>query len=102
MRFMAEVILRIIRKLLISSRVQILIEGSTNDVFFDFFRFFSKSVKYIEYYGGFYTPHSTGLSLGNQVDGLPGASHTEALWGGQGLFGPAPIGDMDKKNVVNI
>ena len=43
------------------------------------------------------TQHSTGLSFGNQVDGLPGALHTEALWGGQGVFGPAPIYALDKK-----
>ena len=33
----------------------------------------------------------TGPSLGNQVDGLPSARHTEAVWGPHGVFGPAPI-----------
>ena len=50
-----------------------------------------------------FTQHSTGLSLGNLVDGLLGASHnTEALWGSQGVFGPAAIDTMDKKQIVNI
>ena len=41
--------------------------------------------------------HSTGLSLGNLVDGLPGALHnTEAVWRGQGAFGPAAIDTLDK------
>ena len=44
-----------------------------------------------------FTRNSTGLSLGNLVDGLPGALHSEALWGAQGGFGPAPIGNMAKK-----
>ena len=47
-----------------------------------------------------FTQHATGLSLGNLVDGLPGALHTEALWGGQGVFGPAAIGTLAKKNIV--
>ena len=38
-----------------------------------------------------FTQHSTGLLLGNLVDGLPGALHTKAVWGVQGIFGPAPI-----------
>ena len=42
------------------------------------------------------TQHSTGLSLGNQVDGLPSARHTEAFWGGQAVFGPAAIHALDK------
>ena len=46
---------------------------------------------------------STGLSLGNLVDGLPGALHnTEALWGGQGVFGPVPIDTLAKKKIINI
>ena len=45
---------------------------------------------------------STGPSGGNQVDGLPPARHTEAVWGVQGPFGPAPIGAHAKKNIVNI
>ena len=50
-----------------------------------------------------FTQNSTGLSLGNLVDGLPGALHnTEALWGGQGVFGPAPIDTLAKKQIVNI
>ena len=44
----------------------------------------------------------TSLSLGHLVDSLPGALHTEALWGGQGVFGPASIGAPAKKNIVNI
>ena len=48
-----------------------------------------------------FTEHSTGLSLGNLVDGLPGALHTEALWGGQGVFGPATIDTLDKKKIEN-
>ena len=44
-----------------------------------------------------FTRHSTGASLGNLVDILPGALHTEALWRGQGVFGAAPIGTLDKK-----
>ena len=43
-----------------------------------------------------------GLSLGNQVDGLPGALHTEALWGGQGVFGPAPIHALHKKEKEKV
>ena len=35
--------------------------------------------------------HSMGLSDGNQVDGLPAAQHTKAVWGPHGVFGPAPI-----------
>ena len=50
-----------------------------------------------------FTRHSTGLSLGNLVDVLPGASHNkEGLWGGKGVFGPAPIGTLDKTKIVNI
>ena len=45
-----------------------------------------------------FTQHSTGLSLGNLVDGLPGALHTEALWGGQGVLGPAAIHTLGKQN----
>ena len=45
---------------------------------------------------------SMGVSFGNLVDGLPGALHTEALWGGQGVFGPAPIDTLAKKKIVNI
>ena len=32
-----------------------------------------------------------GPSLGSQVEGLPSARHTEAVWGPHGVFGPAPI-----------
>ena len=47
-----------------------------------------------------FTQNSTGLSLGNLVDGLPGALHnTEALWGGQGVFRPAAIGTLAKKKI---
>ena len=50
-----------------------------------------------------FTRHSTGLSLGNLNDGLPGALHAEALWAGQGgVFGPAPIDDIDTKKIVSI
>ena len=45
---------------------------------------------------------STGLSLINLVDGLPGALHTEALWGGQGVFGPAAIHTLDPKKIENV
>ena len=41
----------------------------------------------------------TGPSLGNQVDGLPSARHTEAVWGPHGVFGPAPIHDKTQKNI---
>ena len=57
-------------------------------------------MKYQEFKGWFhvsaflkiieFTQHSAGLSLGNLVDGLPGALHTEAFWGDRGVFGPAP------------
>ena len=40
---------------------------------------------------------STVLSFRNLIDGLPGALHTEALWGGQGAFGPWAIGTLDEK-----
>ncbi len=44
------------------------------------------------------SPDSTSLSDGNLVDGLPSARHnTEAVWGAHGVFGPAAIGDLDKK-----
>ena len=50
-----------------------------------------------------FTQNSTGLSLGNLVDGLPGALHNaEALWGGQGVLGLAPIDILAKKKIVNI
>ena len=71
---MAEVIFKIIKKFMIYSRMHIFIEGSENCDFLDNLeKFVRKFVKYQEYHGGFYTAHSTGLSLGNQVDGLPGA-----------------------------
>ena len=44
---------------------------------------------------------STGLSLGNQVDGLPGALHTEALGGPHGVFGPAPIYTLEPQEIEN-
>ena len=47
------------------------------------------------------TRNSKGLSVGNLVDGLTGALHTEALWGGQGVFGPA-IGKIEKTNMENV
>ena len=43
--------------------------------------------------------YSTGLSLGNQVDGLPGALHTGAVWGVQGAFRPAPIYELDPRKL---
>ena len=50
-----------------------------------------------------FTQHSTGLPLGNQVDGLPGALHsTEAVWGPHGVFGPAPIGKSDHKKIGDV
>ena len=75
---------------------------------FDLFaKFVIKSITNKKCHGGFhlcvfskiakFTQHSSGPWLGNLVDGLPGALHnTEALWGGQGVFGPAPIGTLDK------
>ena len=33
----------------------------------------------------------------NQVDGLPPVLNTEAVWGAHGVFGPAAIGNFDKK-----
>ena len=47
-----------------------------------------------------FTQHSTGLSLGNQVDGSPVALHTEAVWGGQGALGPAAIDTLDNKQKI--
>ena len=44
----------------------------------------------------------TGPSLGNQVDGLLSARHTEAVWGPCGVFGPAPIGAKDCKNIIDF
>ena len=44
--------------------------------------------------------HSTGLSFGILVDGFPDALHTEAVWGGQGAFGPVAIGTLDKKKEI--
>ena len=41
----------------------------------------------------------TGPSLGNQVDGLPSARHTEAVWGPHGVFGPAAIGTLDPRKL---
>ena len=46
------------------------------------------------------TQHSTGGSLGNLVDGLPGALHTEAFWKRQGVFQPAPIITFYQINIV--
>ena len=43
--------------------------------------------------------HSTNLLLGNQVDGLPGASHTEVVWAPHGSFGPAPIDALEQKKI---
>ena len=40
-----------------------------------------RKFKWQEYDAGFYTSHSTGLLLGNLVDGLPGARHSEAVAG---------------------
>ena len=46
---------------------------------------------------------SKGLSLENQVDGLPGASHrTEAVWALHGSFWPAPIATLDKEKIENV
>ena len=45
-------------------------------------------------------PDSTSISDVNLVDGLPSARHTEAVWGAHGVFGPAPIGNFDKKMYV--
>ena len=36
-------------------------------------------------------------SLGNQVDALPSARHTEAVLGPHGVFGPAPIHEHDPR-----
>ena len=53
-----------------------------NDGFFDILRNSSEtSWNRKNSMDGFYFPNSTGLSLGNQVDGLPGALHTEAVAG---------------------
>ena len=38
---------------------------------------------------------STSLSDGDLVDGLPSARHTEAVGGPHGVFGPAPICNLD-------
>ena len=46
-----------------------------------------------------FNENSTGFSLGNHVDGLPGALHTEALWVGQGVFLPAAIDTLAKKRI---
>ena len=48
-----------------------------------------------------FTKHSTGLSLGTQVDGLPGAFHTEVLWAPHGVYGPAPIEYLEEKKIEN-
>ena len=40
--------------------------------------------------------HSTSLSDGNLVDGLPSARHSE-VWAEREVFGPAPIGYFVKK-----
>ena len=97
MRFMAEVILQIMNKLMISSGLRIFMRGSTNDDFLKFRRIIQK-ISQISL-----TQHSTGLSLGNQVDGLPSARHnTEALWDVQGVFGPAPIDKLDQNKIENV
>ena len=49
-----------------------------------------------------FNQHSTGLSFGNLVEGFPGALNTEALWGGQGVFEPAPLGILDKEKIENV
>ena len=46
--------------------------------------------------------YSTSLSGGNQVDGLPRALHTGAVWGVQEAFGPAAIHAHAKKQIINI
>ena len=37
------------------------------------------------------------LSPGHQVDGVPGAISTKAIWAAQGKKWPAPIGDFRSK-----
>ena len=37
----------------------------------------------------------------NPVDGLPPVLDTEAAWAPHGAFGPAPIDDMDPKEMEN-
>ena len=69
-------------------------------IFFD--KLFRKFLKSQEYHRGFYDPHPAGLSIGTQVDGLPGALHTEAPRESQGAFRPAPIEARAKKRIVNI
>ena len=54
-------------------------------MFFVFFQDFAQNIQEIS------VSQLYGSSLGNQVDGLPSARHTEALWGPHGVFGPAPI-----------
>ena len=49
-----------------------------------------------------FTSSSTGLSLGNQVDGLPGALHTEALGTPHGGYVPAADDTLDKTKIQNI
>ena len=49
-----------------------------------------------------FTQHSTGLLLGSQVDGLPGALHTEALGAPHGWYAPAAIDTLDKKEIENV
>ena len=45
-----------------------------------------------------FSPDYTSLSDVNLVDGLPSARHnTEAVWGAHGVFGPAPICNLDQK-----
>ena len=91
---------------MICSRVQNFMGGSTNNVFRLFDKLFRKFVKYHDfYYGGFisteFTQHSTGLLLRNQVDGLPGSLHTEAVWAPHGSFESAPIDKLDQQKIEN-
>ena len=79
-------------------------------IFQFFHKLFRKFLDYPKYRGGvcilmFFgrlqlIQHSTGLSLGNLVDGLPCALHnTEALWWGQGVFRPAAIHALAKEEI---
>ena len=89
LRLMVEVVLKIVRKLNRYSRIQTFLRRSEIMIFLKFDNFFLKIIQISV------TQHSTGLSLGNQVDSLPSAQHTEAVWGDQGAFRPAPIDRLD-------
>ena len=55
--------------------------------------FFNRNLEFSE--------HPTGPSLGNLVDGLSGALHTEPVWAPHGSFGPAPIHKSVPQKIEN-